>query len=173
MDLGLRMQIARLEADARAIQTQTVELPSDSAFAIEMRNQQLAQREEQQRIKNLVLNYELRESEDQESEATLTPLSPNSNIHKQTHLGNEKPSYHHNRNDRPVKEKPGQRVRKLQMSDVVDWYDKPQTPSETPGRTGSHRGKSGSGERKRPDAPSSCGKGRDDRACRQDRNRRP
>ena len=31
-----------------------------------MRNQQQAEREEQQRIKNLVLNYEIRESEDQD-----------------------------------------------------------------------------------------------------------
>jgi len=32
-----------------------------------MRNQQQAEREEQQRIKNLVLNYEIRENEDQDS----------------------------------------------------------------------------------------------------------
>lgn len=31
-----------------------------------MRNQQQAEREEQQRIKNLVLNYEIRENEEQE-----------------------------------------------------------------------------------------------------------
>ena len=46
--------------------TRTVELPSDSNFAVAMRNQQQAEREEQQRIKNLVLNYEIRESEDQD-----------------------------------------------------------------------------------------------------------
>lgn len=33
-----------------------------------MRNQQQAEREEQQRIKNLVLNLDLRESDDQDSE---------------------------------------------------------------------------------------------------------
>ena len=47
------------------MQTRTVELPSDSSFAIAMRSQQEAEREEQQRIKNLVLNYErMEESND-------------------------------------------------------------------------------------------------------------
>lgn len=41
-------------------------LPSDSTFAVAMRNQQQAEKEEQQRIKNLVLNYDLRENEEQE-----------------------------------------------------------------------------------------------------------
>jgi regulator of nonsense transcripts 2 len=43
-----------------------VELPSDSTFAIAMKNQQQAEREEQQRIKSLVLNYDLQQNEDQE-----------------------------------------------------------------------------------------------------------
>ncbi|TIC99020.1 Nonsense-mediated mRNA decay protein 2 [Colletotrichum higginsianum] len=81
-------------------QTRTVELPSDSTFAVAMKTQQQAEREEQQRIKNLVLNYDLRENEDPD--------------------GHEKPtSYHHNRPDRG-KDRGGQRVRKLQLSDV-DW----------------------------------------------------
>lgn len=37
-------------------------MPSDSQFAIAMKNQQEAERAEQQRIKNLVLNYDLQES---------------------------------------------------------------------------------------------------------------
>lgn len=41
-----------------AFQTRTIDLPSDSSFAVAMRSQQQADREEQQRIKNLVLNYE-------------------------------------------------------------------------------------------------------------------
>ncbi|KAK3318344.1 armadillo-type protein [Apodospora peruviana] len=84
-------------------QTRTVELPSDSHFAIALKTQQEAEKEEHQRIKNLVLNYDLRESED--------------------HDGHEKPNaHHHNRLDsRSVKG--GQRVRKLQLSDV-DWYGK-------------------------------------------------
>ncbi|CAK39364.1 uncharacterized protein An07g02760 [Aspergillus niger] len=40
-------------------QTRTIDLPSDSSFAVAMRSQQQADREEQQRIKNLVLNYEM------------------------------------------------------------------------------------------------------------------
>jgi hypothetical protein len=91
-----------------------------------MRTQQQVERAEQQRIKTLVLDYNLRESEEQESEEKLTPLTPNYNIHNESHLGNDKPSHHHNRNERQIKEKAGQRVRKLQMSDVVDWYGRPQ-----------------------------------------------
>lgn len=45
-------------------QTRTLELPSDSDFAVAMRNQQQAEWEEQQRIKNLVLNYDMREVEE-------------------------------------------------------------------------------------------------------------
>ncbi|KAK5653863.1 hypothetical protein OQA88_7787 [Cercophora sp. LCS_1] len=114
-------------------QTRTVALPSDSQFAIAMRNQQQAEKEEQQRIKNLVLNYDLRENnEDQDGEAHLAILSPNTNIHTNS-LGNEKSSsYHHNRADnRSVKERGGQRVRKLQLSDV-DWYDQSQKPNPLP-----------------------------------------
>jgi regulator of nonsense transcripts 2 len=40
-------------------QTRSIDLPSDSTFAVAMRTQQQAEREEQQRIKNLVLNYDL------------------------------------------------------------------------------------------------------------------
>jgi len=48
------------------MQTRIVALPSDSTFAVAMKNQQAAEREEQQRIKNLVLNYDLRDGEEQE-----------------------------------------------------------------------------------------------------------
>ncbi|KAM0472874.1 hypothetical protein ACHAPX_008551 [Trichoderma viride] len=81
-------------------QTRTVELPSDSTFAIAMKTQQQAEREEQQRIKNLVLNYDLQQSDDPE--------------------GNERPTmFYHNRVEKPNKDR-SQRVRKLQLSDV-DW----------------------------------------------------
>lgn len=46
-------------------------MPSDSTFAIAMKNQQQAEKEEQQRIKNLVLNYDLQQSDDQEGTITL------------------------------------------------------------------------------------------------------
>lgn len=68
-----------------------------------MKTQQQAEKEEQQRIKNLVLNYDLRENEEQD--------------------GYDRPTaqFHHNRMDRD-KNRGSQRSRKLQLSDV-DWYD--------------------------------------------------
>lgn len=90
-----------------------------------MKTQQQAEKEEQQRIKNLVLNYDLRENEELDGEAHPAPLQPNTNIHSNS-LGNDKATHHHNRADnRSVKERGGQRVRKLQFSDV-DWYDNSQ-----------------------------------------------
>src|SRR5206468_1785073 len=47
------------------LQTRTIDLPSDSSFAVAMKTQQQAEREEQQRIKNLVLNYDLRDDSEQ------------------------------------------------------------------------------------------------------------
>ncbi|KAF3055689.1 Regulator of nonsense transcripts 2 [Daldinia childiae] len=83
-------------------QTRTVALPSDSTFAVAMKTQQQAEREEQQRIKNLVLNYDLRENEDPD--------------------GHDKPSsYYTGRSDKSGRDRGGQRVRRLQLSDV-DWY---------------------------------------------------
>jgi len=105
-------------------ETRTVALPSDSHFAVAMKNQQQAEREEQQRIKNLVLNYDLRENEDPDGEFYSASLVSNNNIHN-SGTGNDKAtSHYHNRADnRSVKG--GQRVRKLQLSDV-DWYENPQ-----------------------------------------------
>ncbi|KAL3955272.1 hypothetical protein ACCO45_010835 [Purpureocillium lilacinum] len=92
------MAFALLTKKGNRQQTRTVELPSDSTLAIAMKTQQQAEKEEQQRIKNLVLNYDLQQSEDQEP--------------------HERPStFYHNRVERPSKDR-GQRVRKLQLSDV-------------------------------------------------------
>ncbi len=88
-----------------------------------MRTQQQAEREEQQRIKNLVLNYDLRESEDQDGDDHQSPLLPNTNIHNASVSGHEKQPYHPNRLEKSGKDRSGQRVRRLQLSDV-DWYDK-------------------------------------------------
>ncbi|ORY58068.1 armadillo-type protein [Pseudomassariella vexata] len=105
-------------------QTRTVALPSDSTFAVAMKNQQQAEREEQQRIKNLVLNYDLRESEEQDGDTNSMPLQPNTTIHKSNPAGHERtPTYHLNRTDKIGKERGGQRVRRLQMNDL-DWYDR-------------------------------------------------
>ncbi|KAI7569410.1 ARM repeat-containing protein [Hortaea werneckii] len=53
------MKFALLSKKGNRQQTRSIDLPSDSNFAIAMRNQQEAERAEQQRIKNLVLNYDL------------------------------------------------------------------------------------------------------------------
>lgn len=62
-------------------QTRTVELPSDSTFAIAMKNQQQAEREEQQRIKSLVLNYDLQQNEDQEGKPRIVAECGSSNAY--------------------------------------------------------------------------------------------
>ncbi|KAI0158461.1 MIF4G domain-containing protein [Pestalotiopsis sp. NC0098] len=105
-------------------QTRTVELPSDSTFAVAMKTQQQAEREEQQRIKNLVLNYDLRESEDTDGDTAMTPLTRNANIHNTMKAGPEKTTtYHINRPEKQGKDRGGQRVRRLEMNDL-DWYGK-------------------------------------------------
>lgn len=84
-----------------------------------MKTQQQAEREEQQRIKNLVLNYDLQQSDDQEGKCI--HLAPYIYFDMDSfELGNERPTmFYHNRVDKPNKDR-GQRVRKLQLSDV-DW----------------------------------------------------
>ncbi|KAE8136525.1 armadillo-type protein [Aspergillus pseudotamarii] len=80
-------------------QTRTIDLPSDSSFAVAMRSQQQADREEQQRIKNLVLNYEM--SNEAETAETLEKRSPrDSRVEKS---GGNRTAF---------------RSRKLQLSDV-------------------------------------------------------
>ncbi|KAF4634949.1 hypothetical protein G7Y89_g3148 [Cudoniella acicularis] len=102
-------------------QTRTVALPSDSTFAIAMKTQQAAEREEQQRIKNLVLNYDLRDGEEQDGDKLLAPLQPNPNIHN-ANAGLEKAAAaSYARPDKSSNNRSGQRARKLQLSDV-DWY---------------------------------------------------
>lgn len=105
-----------------------MELPSDSNFAVALKHQQQAEKEEQQRIKNLVLNYDLRESEDQDGELNFATPSHSSRVHTLSPPGSDRPStYHLNRFDNKPGKNAGQRTRKLQLSDVADWYD---TPSE-------------------------------------------
>jgi len=98
-----KMAFSLLTKKGNRQQTKTVELPSDSSFAVAMINQRQAAKEEQQRIKNLVLNYDLREEEEDDD--------------------NDKPISHHhhfNRSENRNSKDRGQRVRKLQLSDV-DW----------------------------------------------------
>lgn len=89
-----------------------------------MKTQQAAEREEQQRIKSLVLNYDLRDGEEQQDGEFALPLRPNPNIHTQS-AGFEKATSH-SRSDKPARS--GQRARKLQLSDVTDWYGSANKP---------------------------------------------
>ncbi|KAF3482789.1 nonsense-mediated mRNA decay protein 2 [Arthroderma uncinatum] len=108
-------------------QTRTIDLPSDSSFAVAMKSQQQAEREEQQRIKNLVLNYDLGDDNDSNdgdtniSSTQLFILQKNPNT-KGSVKGSEKRTSHRDpRNDKAARS--GFRARKLQLSDV-DWYGK-------------------------------------------------
>ena len=61
-------------------------MPSDSHFAIAMKTQKEAERAEQQRIKNLVLNYDLQDSSVEQAGIAYNPFdhfsNPNPNIRK-------------------------------------------------------------------------------------------
>lgn len=163
-------------------------MPSDSHFAIAMKSQKEAERAEQQRIKNLVLNYDLQDSSTDQAgtdkEFYFDPFShsnPNlsqkfpgfpllSHLNKDAcahnrsfqGLGVEKhgasqhqhnTSLHQSSNhastrpaDKSGANRSGHRARKLQLSDV-DWYD--QKPEQKPessvgrGREVLHRGSQG------------------------------
>ncbi|KAK2806639.1 hypothetical protein FQN51_006605 [Onygenales sp. PD_10] len=114
-------------------QTRTIDLPSDSSFAVAMKTQQQAEREEQQRIKNLVLNYDLRddnEPSDGDSTISSSPVAPyllKENPNTKGLIVKKGPSdkrgspYRDPRNDKSNLSRSGFRSRKLQLSDV-DWY---------------------------------------------------
>ncbi|KAF7872331.1 hypothetical protein EAF04_003254 [Stromatinia cepivora] len=107
---GGTMAFSLLTKRGNRQQTRTVALPSDSNFAIAMKSQQAAEREEQQRIKNLVLNYDLNDGDEQDGfdKSATTTFS---------------------RSDKSGSNRSGQRSRKLQLSDV-DWYDPLKEPSQ-------------------------------------------
>ena len=92
-----------------------------------MKSQQQAEREEQQRIKNLVLNYDLSNDGDQHDGEAHDFLKPVSDVegnpnHTYGHrLGSERYSASHSRSDRSGYQRNAPRARKLQLSDV-DWY---------------------------------------------------
>jgi len=105
------------------LQTRTVALPSDSTFAIAMKTQQAAEREEQQRIKNLVLNYDLRDGEEQDGDSPLDSVPRNTNIYNEdTGIEKAATAANYARPDKSSNNRSGQRARKLQLSDV-DWYE--------------------------------------------------
>ncbi|KAK0261303.1 mRNA decay protein [Friedmanniomyces endolithicus] len=64
-----KMKFALLSRKGNRQQTRTIDLPSDSGFAVAMRTQQEAERAEQQRIKSLVLNYDLMDDDPHDGEA--------------------------------------------------------------------------------------------------------
>lgn len=59
------LSICRRPGALTGMQTRTVDLPANSSFAVALQTQRQAERDEQKRIKDLVLNYDLR-SEDQD-----------------------------------------------------------------------------------------------------------
>lgn len=104
-------------------------MPSDSHFAVAMKTQQQAEREEQQRIKNLVLNYELRDDtdvHDGDNDHFNSVLQPNTNTKgsqgPERHSASHTSHLHVRPADKAGTTRSGQRARKLQLSDV-DWYD--------------------------------------------------
>ncbi|KAH7385291.1 armadillo-type protein [Phaeosphaeria sp. MPI-PUGE-AT-0046c] len=104
-------------------QTRSIDLPSDSTFAVAMRNKQQADKEEQQRIKSLVLNYN--EARDDGEDTSNSPfhytLQPNTNrTRTETAEGLDKTPnpYAQPRLDKAGHNRSNQRARKLQLSDV-------------------------------------------------------
>jgi regulator of nonsense transcripts 2 len=88
-----------------------------------MKTQQAAEREEQQRIKNLVLNYDLRDGEDQDGDSPPSSQFPNPNIHRYDAGLDKAVTTNLFRPDKSGNNRSGQRARRLQLSDV-DWYAK-------------------------------------------------
>lgn len=90
-----------------------------------MKSQQAAEREEQQRIKNLVLNYDLREDDQHDgipngfpSPLSQPPLERNPNT-KGLKLGPDHYNHPLSRAEKSGRQAP--RARRLNLSDV-DWY---------------------------------------------------
>lgn len=122
------MKFSLLSKRGNKQQTRSIDVPSDSTFAVSMRSKQQAEREEQQRIKELVMNYDLRD-DDAEGESTPFLFNIQSNTNrKRTKCSDKGIEKTHNPYAQPRIDKAGnnrsnQRARKLQISDV-NWYDK-------------------------------------------------
>lgn len=96
------MKFSLLSKRGNRTQTRSIDLPSDSTFAVAMRSKQQADKEEQQRIKSLVLNYN--EARDEVDDNTGLDKTPN--------------PYAQPRVDKAGNNRSNQRARKLQLSDV-------------------------------------------------------
>lgn len=118
------MKFSLLSKRGNKTQTRSIDLPSDSTFAVAMRTKQQAEREEQQRIKNLVLNYDLRDDDTEGESPFHYLLQPNTNRNTtETSQGLDKTHnpYAQPRLDKAGNNRSNQRARKLQLSDV-NWY---------------------------------------------------
>lgn len=175
------MVLIQLDPADSEVKTRTIEMPSDSHFAVAMKSQREAERAEQQRIKNLVLNYDLQDSStdagtdnanshyfshpnpnlrtQRPAGFPLGPLDENTLAHNYLSegMGGEKHgSSHHQHNaslhqsstsnssnarpaDKSGTNRSGHRARKLQLSDV-DWYDQKPDSSRSWGRGSFLRG---------------------------------
>jgi regulator of nonsense transcripts 2 len=126
------MKFSLLSKRGNKQQTRSIDLPSDSTFAVAMRSKQQEEKEEQQRIKNLVLNYDLRDDNDTEGDSPFHfNLQSNANRRRtETDQGLEKTHhlYTQPRLDKGGNNRSHQRARKLQLSDV-NWYDQPSSQS--------------------------------------------
>ncbi|KAG8626359.1 hypothetical protein KVT40_005304 [Elsinoe batatas] len=80
---GNTMKFALLSRRGNKQQTRAIDLPADSNFAVAMLHQQQAERAEQQRIKSLVLNYDLSSTDETQADGSqdpfLCPLQRNPN----------------------------------------------------------------------------------------------
>ncbi len=83
-----------------------------------MKTQQQVQREEQQRIKSLVLNYDLRDEEQEGKDAFPVSILASTNAKKTQGL--DKSIAQSGKLDKAGATRSRQRARKLQLSDV-DW----------------------------------------------------
>ncbi|KAF2089434.1 ARM repeat-containing protein [Saccharata proteae CBS 121410] len=123
------MKFSLLSKRGNRQQTKSIDLPSDSNFAVAMRTQQEAERAEQKRIKDLVLNYDLRDETETDGTNNIShlPINPNRHIYDSAETkGNKGIDKAHNpytvpRIDKAGNNRSNQRARKLQLSDV-DWY---------------------------------------------------
>lgn len=130
------MKFSLLSKRGNKTQTRSIDLPSDSTFAVAMRNKQQAEREEQQRIKNLVLNYDLRDDDADGDTPFHYTLQPNTNRKRtETSEGLDKTHnpYAQPRLDKAGNNRSNQRARKLQLSDV-NWYGNPPSSQQTRSR---------------------------------------
>ncbi|KAI4133629.1 MAG: hypothetical protein LQ338_000141 [Usnochroma carphineum] len=102
-----------------------------------LKSQKEAERAEQQRIKNLVLNYDLTDSSTDQTGVDGEKQQPPHHAHNAPLQQSPIPN---SANGRPTERsgggRRGQQARKLQLSDV-DWYESRPIPEKSDGQDGS------------------------------------